>query len=149
MEAIVNIANVRNRIAKAQKASDAIVRVDINLFGPSCNATIVGKMLSDGKIWLQKPDFLSQGVKYENPQFLKIQGFEQQNDVDRQPLEVASSQKHVEKNDERFKAALEDVFNKLTRSDQLQRVEKDRRVKTELLQYGHLYPSLIDATNTP
>jgi SWI/SNF-related matrix-associated actin-dependent regulator of chromatin subfamily A3 len=134
MEAIANIANVRDRIAKAKKANDAIVRVDINVFGPKSDGAVIGKMLSDGKIWLQKPDFSQKGVEYENPQFLKLEGFEEQQG-DQQPLELASSQKRLEKDDEKFKETLEDVFNKLTRSDQLQRVEKDRRVKTELLAY--------------
>ncbi|RDW57005.1 hypothetical protein BP6252_13923 [Coleophoma cylindrospora] len=134
MEAIANLANVRSRIAKAEKASDAIVRIDINVFGPRDNATVVGKILSDSKIWLQKPDILQKGMDYENPQFLELEGFEEL-EVDRQPLEMASGQKRLGMDDQRFEEAVEDVFNRLTRCDQLERVEKDQRVKTKLLDH--------------
>jgi hypothetical protein len=131
MEAIANTANVRDRITRAKKISDAIIRVDVNVFGPRKDTAAVGKMLSDAKLWLQKPDFLK-NVAYENPQFLKLEGFEYQ-EAEQKPLE-ASSQTRLVRGDDKFKEMVEDVFNKLTRSDQLQRVEKDQRVKTELLQ---------------
>ncbi|RMZ85530.1 hypothetical protein DV737_g539, partial [Chaetothyriales sp. CBS 132003] len=71
MEGIVQTAKVRDCIGRAKKTSDAIVRVDINVYGPMEDAAAVGKILSDGKIWLQKPDILKRGLQYDNPQFLR------------------------------------------------------------------------------
>ncbi|KAF1984562.1 hypothetical protein K402DRAFT_422775 [Aulographum hederae CBS 113979] len=134
MAAVVNVGYVRDAIRKARKASDAIIRVDVNVFGPKQNAAEVGRMLSDGKIWLQKPDIPKKGFEYDNPQFLNLDGYER-SEFDLQPLEVTSNQKRLDFDENEFEEAVENVFNKLTRSDQLQRVEKDQRVKTKLLRH--------------
>ncbi len=133
MEAIANVANVRDCIGRANKASEAHIRVDINFFGPKKDARIVGKVLSDAKLWLQKPDLLQKGVQYENPQFLELEEFKQP-ESEQQLVQMPSNSESLDK-DNKFQETVENVLNSLTRHKQLSRTEKDRRVKTRLHEY--------------
>ncbi|KAF2664318.1 hypothetical protein BT63DRAFT_460620 [Microthyrium microscopicum] len=135
LEAITHIPSVRERIGRAQKATDATVRVDVFVFGLKSDASMVGKQLSDGKIWLQKPDFLPRDKEYFNPQVLKLEGFENIETDQPDTLDVPSGQSGLERDDEGFQDAVKDVFDKLTRIEQLERVDQDQRVRTELLQH--------------
>jgi hypothetical protein len=134
LEAIINIANVRERIRSASKVNDANVRVDVNIFGPRENAEKVGKRLSDAKLWLQKPEILKRGTEHHNPHFLILDGWKMSS-LEVLPVEIDQEQGSLETDDKNFKQALDEVMNNLTRSKELQRVEKDRRIKTKLLQY--------------
>lgn len=132
LEAVVNVPNVQDNLRTLKKAGDAVVRVNINVFGQRKNAAAVGKRLSDGKIWLQKPDQVDRGTEIENPHFLKLEGFDHGQELHEQAdIELAQSTEEMDK--DAFKKTIEDVFEQLTRSKQLKRIEKDRRVKTRLL----------------
>ncbi|KAJ0158674.1 putative matrix-associated actin-dependent regulator of chromatin subfamily [Colletotrichum tanaceti] len=63
---------LRDTIGRAKKPVEAMVKVHINVYGPRAAAARVGGALSDGKLWLQKPDRARAGLPYENPHVLAI-----------------------------------------------------------------------------
>ncbi|KAL4414676.1 SNF2 family domain-containing protein [Colletotrichum abscissum] len=67
---------LRETIGRAKKPVEAMVKVDINVYGPRAMAKVVGDKLTEGKLWLQKSDHARRELCYENPHVLKIQGSE-------------------------------------------------------------------------
>lgn len=52
-----------------------IFPITINVYGPCTIMNYVGKALSLMKIYLQQPDVVDSGVRYDNPHYLKPQGY--------------------------------------------------------------------------
>jgi hypothetical protein len=50
----------------------AIMAVEINVYGASNVSRTVGKLLSQGGLYLQHPRYCDSGVKYENPQVISF-----------------------------------------------------------------------------
>jgi SWI/SNF-related matrix-associated actin-dependent regulator of chromatin subfamily A3 len=131
LEAVVNISTARDRIRQAKTANDARLRVYVNVYGPRTTREHIGQELSKKQVWLQKPDHWKPGTAYENPHVLTFNGLEQP--VVSQPVPVEQSAKRLFNNPEEFQKAVDGVYASLRRDDNLQQVEKDRRVKTTLL----------------
>ncbi|KAK6207682.1 heterokaryon incompatibility protein (SNF2 family domain-containing protein) [Colletotrichum tabaci] len=71
-EPIAQTTALRDTIGRAKKPVEAMVKVDINVYGPRAAAAKVGGKLSEGKLWLQKPDHARAGFPYENPHVLAV-----------------------------------------------------------------------------
>jgi SWI/SNF-related matrix-associated actin-dependent regulator of chromatin subfamily A3 len=122
---------LRETIEKAAKAKDAIVRVDINVYGASSARQEVGCHLSDNKLYLQRPDQLRPGLEYDNPHFLRFPDMEAET-VEPAP-ESHVNDKPASKSTEVFRRTISEVYSSLQRGTRLHCVEGDDRVKTELL----------------
>jgi SWI/SNF-related matrix-associated actin-dependent regulator of chromatin subfamily A3 len=129
-EVFAPIRAIRETISRATKEKDAIVRVQITFYGPRKSAQIIGRELSQMKIYLQRPDYVRTGADYENPHVLKL--------VDEQHtfLDVVvhkEDQSSEKATDNSLKKVIADVYSSLTRDKNLQGFEGDERLKTALL----------------
>jgi SWI/SNF-related matrix-associated actin-dependent regulator of chromatin subfamily A3 len=129
-EVFAPVRAIRETISRATKEKDAVIRVQITFYGPRKSAQIIGRELSQMKIYLQRPDYVRSGADYENPHVLKL--------VDEQPtfLDVIvhkEDQSSEKATDDTLKKAVADVYSSLTRDKNLQGFEGDERLKTPLL----------------
>ena len=130
-DALGSMLTIRETIGRSTKASDAVVRVNINIYGPREACKDVGRHLSDCKVYLQRPDIQRPGTFYDNPHVLKfpdmqISSFEYQ-------LEAAPDPGSTSDGAECIRKMISNVYASLTRGTKLNRVEGDRRLKTQLL----------------
>lgn len=134
VEPIGQASSLKDIIGRANKASEAIAKVDINLYGPQCAAKDVGDTLSHGKLWLQKSTHMKRGVTYDNPHFLRLE-------ISGVPIQctqpVSQTRKEgptgKQKREERLQKMVEEVYKSLDRTRDLDRVDGGDRVTQELL----------------
>ncbi|KAL2881818.1 hypothetical protein SGCOL_002975 [Colletotrichum sp. CLE4] len=135
-EPIAPTNTLRETIGRAKKPVEAMVKVDINVYGPRRAAKSVGDKLTEGKLWLQKSDHARREHSYENPHVLKIQGGEAMpehtiNDVNsgqpagRQPRE------------EKLRRMMIEVYDSIKNKRHFNRELGDKRLKNDLLGYRH------------
>ncbi len=130
-EAIGSVQAIRETIGRVTKAADAVVRVNINVYGPKESSKEIGRHLSSQKLYLQRPDKLRIGATYENPHALtfsdmQISSFENQ-------LDVGSKRAPKLDDAEKFRETISNVYSSLTRGANLNKIEGDRRLKRTLL----------------
>jgi SWI/SNF-related matrix-associated actin-dependent regulator of chromatin subfamily A3 len=129
-EVFVPSRATRDTISRAMKGKEAIIRVQVNLYGPLSSADSVGQELSLNKIWLQRPDYVRDSVAYANPHVLKFA-----DDCD--PLPKAASNVEEPSNskarDEALQQVIGDVYSSLTRNQNLKGLEGHERLLTPLL----------------
>ncbi|KAH6988833.1 hypothetical protein BKA56DRAFT_427375, partial [Ilyonectria sp. MPI-CAGE-AT-0026] len=63
---------LREIIERTNRPAEAVVKLDINVYGPRRESSRVGDALSRGKLWLQRPDHSRGRIVYENPHFLNL-----------------------------------------------------------------------------
>lgn len=138
-EATANIRDIRHTIGKAQKASDAVVRVNINVCGPRALGPKVGADLSKNKVWLQHPE--NPRHPYDNPHVIVFPGIDETTIVQasREVVETSHHSHETSKPDsaEQFHKTVAQVYGSLKRGkeEDLARMEGDERLKTQLLPY--------------
>jgi SWI/SNF-related matrix-associated actin-dependent regulator of chromatin subfamily A3 len=130
-EVIGSIRAILDTIGRVTKAADAVIRVNINVYGPRESSKEVGNHLTSHKLYLQRPDVLRTGSKYENPHLLtfldmQISSFENQ-------LDVGSIRAPKLDDTQKFRETISNVYSSLTRGANLNKVEGDHRLKTALL----------------
>ena len=131
LEALANLATLHETIARSTKASDATLRVNINLYGSKETWKKVGRQLSAGKIYLQHPDQQRPGSIYDNPHFLVFPGMQVQK-VNFKPQDLVENM--LQGNEPaQFQKAVSDVYASLKRSSHLKREVGDTRLRTSLL----------------
>ncbi|KAH9209007.1 SNF2 family N-terminal domain-containing protein [Leptodontidium sp. 2 PMI_412] len=131
LDVLGSLLAIRETLGRATKASDATVRVDINVYGPLSSLKSVGKLLSDSKVFLQRPDRPRPGIQYHNPHLLRFAGMEALS-LEQQNLTNRDSGPVV-KDHALFQKTITNVYASLTRGAHLDRVDGDRRLKTKLL----------------
>ncbi|KAG4441877.1 hypothetical protein IFR05_002618 [Cadophora sp. M221] len=131
LDALGSMLPIRETLGRATKASDATVRVDINVYGPLSTLKSIGKLLSDSKVFLQRPDRPRPGTQYHNPHLLRFAGMEALT-LEQQSLTNRGSGPVV-KDHTLFQKTITNVYASLTRGAHLDRVDGDRRLKTQLL----------------
>jgi hypothetical protein len=133
-EAVASTANLRARIAKVEKQGDAIVHVNINIYGPRAQAKIVGGELSSKKVWLQKPDYYKRQYPYENPHLIRFPDLEQT--VSEQIVQDVQAPEPVlpQPTVNTVKQVVSEVHRSLHRADDLDREDGDERLRTPLLE---------------
>ncbi|KAH7381987.1 SNF2 family N-terminal domain-containing protein [Cadophora sp. MPI-SDFR-AT-0126] len=131
MDALGSLQSIRETLGRATKSSDATVRVEINVYGPTSQLKYVGDQLSDKKMFLQRPDRPRHGLRYHNPHLLSFAG------LDGPILEHRAifdgSNEMVSKDQPAFQKTITNVYASLTRGANLDRVDGDRRLTTHLL----------------
>jgi SWI/SNF-related matrix-associated actin-dependent regulator of chromatin subfamily A3 len=131
-EVFANIKAIRETISKVTKEKNAIVRVQINVYGPPSVAGRVGRELSRGKIYLQYPDHIRPGTSYDNPHVLKLDSFRATEPTSEQHVSYQSIEAESARD---LKQVVADVYSSLTRSQNLEGLEGDERLRTPLLLY--------------
>lgn len=134
-EAIASTANLRARLARGEKQGDAIVHVDINIYGPRERAKTIGEELSSRKAWLQKPDFYKTRYPYENPHLIRFPDMEETVQVEEIVQEVHAPEPVLpHATQDRVQRVVSEVQSGLHRADELDREDGDQRLKTQLLE---------------
>jgi SWI/SNF-related matrix-associated actin-dependent regulator of chromatin subfamily A3 len=130
-EVFVPVRAIRETISRASKEKDAIVRVQINIYGPRKVARGVGCELSQMKIYLQRPDYVRNGAEYDNPHVLKL--VNRPNSVFNMTIDAEMEKISEKASYETLKKTIADVYTSLTRDRDLRGLEGDDRLKTSLL----------------
>ena len=131
LEVLAPIKPIRETINRATKEKDAIVRVNINVYGPRNVAHQIGRELSQHKVYLQRPDCMRNGLTYDNPHLLKLPNF--QSSYKEGIIHVENEKRAETSKVEEFKKTISDVYASLTRGHKLVGLEGDARLKTALL----------------
>lgn len=136
LEAAARVSALCETIARATKAADAMVRVDVCARGPRAQAAGVGGDLSAGKLWLQEPEeaYREEGVTYENPHFLELKIKEGA----LRPVVLVEKRGNGEavkkrRREEQLRRMVEEAYRTVERSRHLDRVEGGERVSQQLL----------------
>lgn len=131
LEALANLNTLRETIYRAAKASDATLRVNINVYGSREARKEVGCHLSAGKIYLQQPDQQRPGSIYDNPHVLALPGIL----VQSTDFKLREKGERMLRGDEAhlFQEAVSEVYASLKRRSHLKRLEGDGRLRTSLL----------------
>lgn len=133
LDVFAPIVPIRETIGRATTANNAVVRVNIVVYGPETTVHGVGEELSSHKIYLQKPDYIKDHLIYDNPHVLKLEGFqtpmdERLHETERDQQNLSDSQKA-----ENLKDTMSKIYSSLTRRHYLHDLEADGRLKTPLL----------------
>ncbi|KAE9374274.1 hypothetical protein N431DRAFT_213326 [Stipitochalara longipes BDJ] len=132
LEALGSPQGAIDTIGRVTKANDAVVRVNINIYGPRNSCTEVGRHLTSQKLYLQRPDKVRPGTTYENPHYLAFADMQISN-VQNQFDVGTNRAPRLDDDAEKFKETISNVYSSLTRGDNLNQVEGDRRLTTTLL----------------
>lgn len=133
-QVLAPIRAIRETISRATKEKDAIVRVNINLYGSQSISDQIGRELSAHKVYLQRPDFLRHGFLYDNPHVLKLPNFQLPSNPIVGRIEMDERNSETQKAED-FKKTISDVYSNLKRSHRLVGLEGDDRLRTPLLQH--------------
>ncbi len=132
LEGLVDLVTFRQTIERARKSDEASLRVSINVYGMQNEKDLVGRELSKGKIFLQQPDFPRLGAVYENPHFLQLDTF-----CDEEPVfDITNPEEQQEVEaipEEDFRATVGNIYRSLKRGAHLQELEADASLRTQLL----------------
>ena len=133
-EAFASLALLEETIRRCGKASEAAMRVNINVYGPISDREDVGKTMSSAHLFLQDPDHCRPGIEYINPhiiQFSEIESEEEQSLDNNNDffLEPNPSQ------DKEFTQEIAEVFDSLRRGQDLHRVQGNDRIRIPLYEY--------------
>lgn len=132
-DAVANVQSLYEMINRAKKAGDAVLRVDINVYGLSKESKGVGRLLSKTKVYLQRPDQQRPNSVYANPQVLDLgDSLALDEDI---AFDDSSRDDKQSKNIDSFDKTVSDVYASLKRSDRLKILEGRGQLKTDLLPY--------------
>lgn len=135
-EPIAPTSYLMDIIGRANKPSEAIVKVDINIYGPQRAGTEIGNELSHGKLWLQKSAHKRYETAYENPHFLRLKTNGAQLQIVQPAKQIISEGSTNRKNrEERLRKMVEEVYKSVDRTRHLDMVEGGERVTQKLLKY--------------
>ena len=123
---------IQETIGRATREKEAVIRVQVNVYGPSAAADEIGRELSQHKLYLQHPAYIRDGARYSNPHMLTLPEFEGSMTVTRPVLEETVPENPSLRT---FKNTIQDVYSSLTRDRDLSGLEGDERLNTTLLLY--------------
>ncbi|KAF7554933.1 hypothetical protein G7Z17_g2554 [Cylindrodendrum hubeiense] len=133
-EAVALSQGVCGRISKMDKSGDAIVQVDINIYGPSDQGIIIGNILTEDKLWFQRPDYYKNEFPYENPhviRFPELEGSMEFEEIRKGNINPTG------RTDVNVLQLVSEIQASTHRADGLDRVTGDRRLQTNLLEFVH------------
>ncbi|KAI1871434.1 uncharacterized protein JN550_004428 [Neoarthrinium moseri] len=123
-EAVVGTDILRDTIGRASKPNEALVRVNINVYGPQDKADHVGDHLTSQKLWLQKPDHPLRHVDYNNPQGLSFEGIDPS--MLDEPTEILNKGRSKPRTgEERLRQTVTEVYGSAKRQEGLNQVTKE------------------------
>ncbi|KAK1467422.1 SNF2 family domain-containing protein [Colletotrichum melonis] len=130
---------LRETIGRAKKPVEAMVKVDINVYGPRAMAKVVGDKLTEGKLWLQKSDHARRELCYENPHVLKIQGSEMMPENFIKDVNSGQSTGR-QRREQKLERMMIEVYDSIENKREFNRELGDKRLKNDLL--GHQQEAL-------
>ncbi|KAK5653816.1 hypothetical protein OQA88_7974 [Cercophora sp. LCS_1] len=134
LEAVAPTIRLREQIGLSSKPNEAIVQVNINIYGPRERAKEVGDRLSDKRQWLQKPDFYNKKYPYDNPHVLHFPELEGHM-IEEEIRQDVSARAKPRADEERVKKLVAQVEGALSRAADLETMAGDQGLKTTLLKH--------------
>ncbi|ESU17188.1 hypothetical protein FGSG_10471 [Fusarium graminearum PH-1] len=125
--------DLREIIHRANKSADARVKVDINIYGPRSVGTSIGEVLSNGKLWLQRSSHSKNGTEYDNPHFLSITVADGHNGLVQNEVVASNGPTKKKTREEQLRKMVEEVYNAVDNTRELELVEGGDRVTRQLL----------------
>ncbi|KAI1811172.1 SNF2 family N-terminal domain-containing protein [Poronia punctata] len=127
--------SARRRVAgeEAGRPISTSYDLDLVLYGPRKAARTVGKYLSQKGVWLRKPFIYDNGIRYENPQ--EIEGPRPPPIPAARPQYAYPPAPQVNRSVEEIRSEVMNVFDTITKSEDLPEMEPCSIVKTELLRH--------------
>ncbi|GKT49800.1 DNA repair protein RAD5B [Colletotrichum spaethianum] len=133
-EPIAQAVALRETIGRAKKPVEAMVKVDINVYGPRNRAQDVGKTLSEGKLWLQMSDHARREFPYDNPHMLQIKNAEHMSaEVAREVNSRAPTGRQPR--EEKLRIMMEEVYYSIQNKRHLRREDGVKGLKHELQEH--------------
>lgn len=118
---------IKSVISIASKAADAVIRININIYGPMSLSEQVGTSLSVRKAWLQRPN--APKYPYRNPQTIVFPNLNADNI--HIPTQLSEAK---EGSTQDFHESLAEIYSTLRRDKDLSRVKGDIGLRTHLLE---------------
>ncbi|KAF9878016.1 DNA repair and recombination protein rad5c [Colletotrichum karsti] len=133
-EPIAPTATLRETIGRAKKPVEAMVKVDINVYGPRRLAQNIGDKLSEGKLWLQKPSHKRREVDYENPHMLQLDDLE---DLTLEPVREVNggAQAKRRSRENNLSDMMKEIYESLNRTRHHDKAERAEGLRNELLMH--------------
>ncbi len=125
-EVLADGLSVRDTVRTAKKANDALVRVNINIYGSPEIRNDLAHLFSKHKTWLQHPEHQRLDTAYDNPHLLTFPDVSLP-EVDKLDMAVVSDELAQDK-DEKFQQAISEVYASLKRDSRLEAIEGDARL---------------------
>lgn len=134
-EAVADTNDIRDQIGRATRPSDALVRVNINIYGPPERADEIGWQLSGHKMWLQKPSQPIADVVYKNPHIWEFENLDTSL-IERtiNPVESGGRRPVPRTEEERLGQTVAEVYSSTRRQDELAQRTASGRIKTTMLE---------------
>jgi SWI/SNF-related matrix-associated actin-dependent regulator of chromatin subfamily A3 len=134
LQPFVDRRKVTEIIGKARKESDATVSISVHIYGPKSKSEDIGDHLSDGKMWLQRPDLPQALEIYDNPHHIKFEGLESSLSLSEVKQKANASQNT--KAQDSIDSLKSDIYSALQKTaENVQRMTGDSRLKSKLLEY--------------
>lgn len=127
IDGLAETDTIRTVICSAQKAKDALIRIDIHIYGPISLSDEVGNSFSVKKTWLQRPT--APRFPYRNPQTVVFPGVE--NGLPQ--VQCPGSESNGKVTEDLHKTIAE-VYGSMKRGKDLHRIKGDVGLKTHLLE---------------
>lgn len=136
VEALGVTGQLCEQIGRATKPDEALVQVNINIYGPPRHRDEVGDVLSGQKLWLQRPDHVRSQFPYSqesNPHAITFPELQGEMVEDEVPKEMSTTSKpNAER--QRLEEFIQDIQDSTKdRENVLENEAGDQRLKTELL----------------
>ncbi|GKT95985.1 heterokaryon incompatibility protein [Colletotrichum tofieldiae] len=133
-EPIAQTIALRETIGRAKKPVEAMVKVDINVYGPRSKARETGETLSEGKLWLQMSDHARRTFPYDNPHMLQIKNAEHMSaEVAREVNSRAPAGRQPR--EEKLRLMMMEVYDSIQNKRQLRREDGVKGLKHELQEH--------------
>ncbi|KAJ6286390.1 SNF2 family N-terminal domain-containing protein [Bipolaris maydis] len=136
IEGIVSRTSLEKARAEWKKSGrSANLLVDINVYGPNTSgvAKPAGRILSNARLFLQPPSFVTRLVTYDNPQYLKLPNVSELQIMEAPSTNFAAPLSGSAK--ESTYSELESVLDNIPQSKILREVSTSWRIRTVLKNY--------------
>jgi SWI/SNF-related matrix-associated actin-dependent regulator of chromatin subfamily A3 len=137
LEVFASTNAIQETINRAGTVKEAVIRVQVDVYGPRAAAKEIGRELSQQKLYLQRPAYIRDGSRYENPHMLTLPGFENSAGDTSTSLEENAPERPSQRT---LNRTMQDVYSSLTRDHNLRGLEGDERLNTALLMYVTTLP---------
>ena len=133
-EALCQNHVLHDTVSRAEKAGDAKIRVNVNVYGPKSSSKDVGDRLSSHKVYLQKPNFYENAVIYDNPHIITFADMPTCRGLAGEQLRKTDQEsENVTPDPERLRKTVSEVYSSLKRGTRLDGFKGDERLNTKLL----------------
>lgn len=138
--AFVETNRLQHVFSRAKTPSEAALKVEVNLYGSTDDAKIVGEKLSAAKMFLQDPERGAENMEYCNPHVAQFPGIEEPAPMLADKVSshsVPKSSKAVGGERENLDQTVSAIYQSLVRFRNLERMQAGDMIRTPLLPYAY------------